>query len=433
MLISLIERYQDKSEREIIRYGNWSAALRHFENACEEGDIPEIADLKNFLDPIPESQQADALCDLIAAHMKQSWAVGKKRKLDSYLIEFPNLGSLSELPISLIEDEFLVRYLRPHGDFPEVRDYENRFSENREVARLLHRRCLNDERYIKLHQIGSGATSVVWEGFDHLKGRSVAIKIPLLTLNEQTDGLRPFKHEVEITSQLNHLGIVGMTEGNSKNSEPPFYVMRLAGKENLSDRIQTHHRDLMKQKRSIKKRRDWKELLQSVTKVCDAIEYAHNQKILHCDLKPGNVICDEDGGIGIIDWGMARKIGSSDRRIVGTPDYMPPEQADGIPETRSDVFGLGAILYEALTGQPPFSWVQNGIEARPNDWADQVRAGAFPAPRKIKRSIPKLLDRICRKAMALKPEDRYQSAADLSGALRSYSSTKPGPLQFWRG
>ena len=166
MLISLIERYQDKGEHEIIRYGNWSAALRHFENACEEGDIPEIADLKNFLDPIPESQQADALCDLIAAHIKQSWALGKKSKLDSYLIEFPNLGSLSELPISLIEDEFLVRYLRPHGDFPEINDYKNRFSENLEVTRLLHRRCLNDERYIKLHQIGSGATSVVWEGFD---------------------------------------------------------------------------------------------------------------------------------------------------------------------------------------------------------------------------------------------------------------------------
>ncbi len=433
MLISLIERYQDKGEHEIIRYGNWAAALRHFENACEEGDIPDIADLKNLLDPIPESQQPGALCDLIAAHMKRSWASGEKKKLDSYLLEYPNLGSLTDLPFSLIEDEFLVRYLRPHGDFPEIIDYEKRFSENPEVARLLRRRCLNDERYIKLLQIGSGATSVVWEGYDSLADQAVAIKIPLSTLDKKTDELGPFKHEVAITSELSHPGIVSMTEGNSRNGGPPFYVMRLAGKENLSERIQTHHRDLRIQKRSIRKRHDWKDLLQSVIKICDAIEYAHDHKILHCDLKPGNVICDGDGEIGIIDWGMARRIGSTDSGIVGTPDYMPPEQADGIVEIRSDVFGLGAILYEVLTGQPPFSWVRNGIEARPGDWADQVRAGAFPDPQKKKRSIPKPLGKICRKAMALKPGDRYQSATELSDPLRGYLSAKPGPLQFWRG
>ncbi len=437
MLISLIERFQEDNESEITRYAMWAAAMRHFKNDCEEGSIPEIRDLANYLAPIPEEHQFGALCDLVAAHMRCSWAAGEGRKLEAYLDELLELGLLENLPNDLIEDEFLARYHFDYGDFPEIQEFEERFSRNPEAFQLLRKRCLNHCQYVKLQRIGAGATSIVWEGFNHQTKEGVAIKEPLASLDEREQILVSFIHEVEITSKLQHPGIVNMTEVISNTGELPFYVMHLAGRENLSERIQAHHQEIREQKKSFRKRRDWKPILHLVAGVCDAIEHAHAKGVLHCDLKPGNVICDENDKIGVIDWGMARRIvaeeESNNMGPIGTPDYMPPEQADGIAEIRSDIFGLGTILYEALTGSPPFLWIRDGVEARPDDWADQVRRGAFPPPRKVNRYVPKPLDEICRKAMSLHPESRYQSAADLAEALRSYLSTKPGTLWFRRG
>lgn len=433
MLISLIERFQRDGEHDTIRYAFWAAALRRFKIACEGDGIPEIAEIKQYLGQVPQDQIPGACCDLIAEHLASSWVAGCKTRLDDYLDLIPDLDSLEKLPTDLIEDEFLARHDECNGDFPAIKEYRERFPGRSDVVRKLQSRCLDDERLVKLHRIGCGATSIVWEAFDHITGQIVAIKEAIE--GEESNCLRLFESEAAITTDLDHPGIVNISETGHDGKNPPFCVMKMAGEESFSVRIQDHHRNLAEHKKSIRKRCDWVPLLQEVIKICDAMEYSHDHKILHCDLKPGNVVCGENDHPGVIDWGMARKIPitGNERHISGTPEYMPPEQIDGTVSIRSDIYSLGAILYETLTEQPPFLWTQNGIENRPANWPELVRNGAFQRPRKVKRNIPGQLESICLKAMALQPEDRYQSATELSDALRSYLSTKPGPLQFWRG
>ena len=108
----------------------------------------------------------------------------------------------------MIADEFLARYQRPHGDFPDIQDYEKQLSGRPDVLDLLRQRSLGGGRYKKLHRIDSGATGVVWEGFDRVNNQAIAIKIPLQEQNE----FQSFLHEVEITSEFNHPGIVNMAQ-----------------------------------------------------------------------------------------------------------------------------------------------------------------------------------------------------------------------------
>jgi serine/threonine protein kinase len=111
------------------------------------------------------------------------------------------------------------------------------------------------------------------------------------------------------------------------------------------------------------------------------------------------------------------RVENENREVVGTPDYMPPEQLDGISDIRSDVFSLGAILYEILTGRSPHGWA-NG--ARPADWPRLVRQAQFPPSRQLCSQTPPALEAICLKALARLPEDRYQTATELASDVEHY-------------
>ncbi len=429
MLISLIERFQRDAEHDTIRYAFWAAALLRFKNACNDGQIPEIAEITQYLESVPEDQIFGICCDLIAEHLTSSWAAGNRTRLDDYLDLTPELNSLEKLPTDLIEDEFLARHNESNGDFPEIKEYQERFPGRSDVVQKLQNRCLDDERLVKLRRIGCGATSIVWQAFDHRTGQTVAVKEAMV--GEESNCLRLFESEAAITTGLDHSGIVNIFETGHDENAPPFCVMRMAGEKSFSGRIQDHHKKLEEHKKSIRKRRDWEPLLQDVIRICEAMDYAHTCHILHCDLKPGNIVCGEDNQLGVIDWGMAKAntTSSATPHISGTPEYMPPEQLDGTVSVATDIYSLGAILYETLTGQPPFPWTLNGIENRPANWRELVRNAAFQHPRKVKRNIPKQLEFICLKAMAKEPNDRYQSTTNLGEALRKYISPKSG--NFW--
>jgi len=430
MLISLIERFQRDGENEVIPYALWAAALHRFKNDCDDGGIPDIAQIKSYLIPVPENQTFGACCDLIAGHMTYSWSEGMRNQLEDYLNLIPQLSSLEKIPADLIEDEFLARYDESNGDFPEVREYRQRFPGRPEVIQKLQSRCMNGEHIVKLRRIGCGATSIVWKAFDHRTGHMVAVKEAIA--DAASTGLSLFETESAITAGLDHLGIVNIFETGRGGKSLPFCVMKMGGEEVFSARIQDHHKKLEEHKKSIRKRQDWIPLLQDIIRICEAVEYAHNHHILHCDLKPGNLVCGKADQPGIIDWGMAIKTPTSGtgKHISGTPEYMAPEQVDGAVSVRSDIYSLGAILYETLTGQAPFPWTKKGIENRPEEWRDLVRSSTFQIPRKAKRHIPKQLESICLKAMAQNPKDRYQTAAGLASDLREYISPKAGKFRF---
>jgi serine/threonine-protein kinase len=166
-------------------------------------------------------------------------------------------------------------------------------------------------------------------------------------------------------------------------------------------------------------------LLEAFASTCEAVAHAHAGRVLHLDLKPGNVLLDAEGGHAVvIDWGACRCAGGERTAgpLAGTPDYMAPEQADGSGDERSDVFGLGAILHELLTGRPPRSWPGG---SRPPHWREIVREVRVSAPRSRGPSYARDLVAICRKALAHDPRDRYPGAADLAQDVRRHLSGLP--------
>src|SRR5262249_21034037 len=157
-----------------------------------------------------------------------------------------------------------------------------------------------------------------------------------------------------------------------------------------------------------------------VARLAGAVHYAHRQGVVHRDLKPGNVLLTADGAPKVTDFGLARRLGGETGltrpgQPLGTPEYMAPEQAQGRPASpATDVFSLGASLYRLLTGRPPYGG-EAGAQA-----LEQASQGRPVPPRQVDRRVPRALERVCLRAMAADPGQRYPSAAALEEDLRRY-------------
>jgi tetratricopeptide (TPR) repeat protein len=168
--------------------------------------------------------------------------------------------------------------------------------------------------------------------------------------------------------------------------------------------------------------------------VADAVAYAHQQHTIHRDLKPQNVLLSKDGTARVTDFGLALLLarGESGRlapgTLVGTPAYMPPEQTDGQSDERSDVYGLGAILYELLTGQPPLTFAG---ETTRDEVVRRVREERPPRPRALNDKVPPALEAVCLKCLEKEPARRYRSAGQVAAALRAFLRP-PWWQRHWR-
>ena len=251
--------------------------------------------------------------------------------------------------------------------------------------------------YRILRRLGAGGMGVVWEAHHPGLGRSVAIKQLQGTVDPRA--LERFRREGELLSRLRHPGVVAVLELGGA-PEGPFLVQELVAGESLDKVLRRGPLPVRPAARIV---RD----------VADALAAVHAAGMLHRDLKPHNVILRPDGTPVLIDFGLARDE-QAERltrtgEVMGSLAYMSPEQADGskLIDARSDVYGLGAVLYELLTGAPPFQGTTLQVIA-------DILARDPPWPAELRQDVPPDLDAVCRRAMAKQPEARYPTA----GALR---------------
>jgi serine/threonine-protein kinase len=300
-------------------------------------------------------------------------------------------------------------------------------------------------RYRRLREHAKGGLGEVFVALDEELQREVALKeIQELFADDPASQAR-FLREAEITGNLEHPGVVPVYGLGVYSDGRPFYAMRFIRGETMHDAIRRFHQADENPRRDPGERSlALRELLRRFVDVCNAVAYAHSRGIIHRDLKPANVMLGEYGESLVVDWGLAKvmdrpdgekttaerpvQLGSGSGsaatemgQVVGTPAFMPPEQARGEVDQmdqRSDVFALGATLYCLLTGQPPYQ--RHGISL--------LAAAAecdFPPPRQIKPRVPAALAAVCLKAMSARPEDRYTSARALAEDVQRFLADEP--------
>jgi serine/threonine protein kinase len=249
--------------------------------------------------------------------------------------------------------------------------------------------------------------------------RQVALKILDPTLVQKPRHARRFLHEAQVTSQLDHPNIVPV---HDLAGAPSYYTMKLVTGTTLADWIDASAG-------SGRGSAVLQDMVGALLKVCDALAFAHSRGILHCDLKPSNIMVGEFGEVYLMDWGSARMVPTTRvsisgapvpgrvGRMIGTPAFMAPEQLAGRHDKldqRTDVFGLGGVLYSAMTGRAPFD--AETMKAT----LMRARAGRiqFSAADPIRE--PPVLRRIVKRAMSRRPNDRYPTILDMKRDLEIY-------------
>ncbi len=260
-------------------------------------------------------------------------------------------------------------------------------------------------RYRLLEEIGRGGMGVVYKARQHGLDRLVAIKMILASHMASADQVERFYAEARAAARVQHPHIVVIHEVGQIQGQHYFAMEYMAGA-SLTTLLKAGPLDPVVAARH-------------VLTVANAVEHLHAQGIVHRDLKPSNILLDEAGQPAVTDFGLAKMLAGEGGKtlsgaIVGTPSYMAPEQAAGRGDEVgicSDVYSLGAILYELLTGRPPF------VEENPMETLVQVLEGEPPRPRRLRPDLPRALESICLKCLEKAPDDRYPSAAALAQDL----------------
>ncbi|HET9993483.1 MAG TPA: serine/threonine-protein kinase, partial [Kofleriaceae bacterium] len=286
------------------------------------------------------------------------------------------------------------------------------------APRMLELPVVEPDRFEGETVIAAGGMGKITRAFDRRLGREVAIKE---MLGPELRGR--FEREAAITARLQHPAIVPVYEAGEWPNGSAFYTMRLVPGGTLADAIEraTTFADRLA-------------LLPHVVAVTDALAYAHARGIIHRDLKPQNILVGEFGETVVIDWGLAKEVDEVEPRrdaaeaapqltsagtVIGTPCFMPPEQARGHElDARADVFALGALLYNVLTGVPPY-WDQSRDT---KELIDAVLARPPTPLGELAPTTPADLRAIVERAMAREPLARYRDAGELAAELRRFQA-----------
>src|SRR5438445_7268394 len=282
--------------------------------------------------------------------------------------------------------------------------------------------------YEVLDEIGRGGMGVIYLARQRHPHRIVAVKRVLNYHADSHETLMRFQREADAAASLDHPNILPIYEVSESQDGLPFFSMKFATGGSL-------------QKVGLALRAKPRQCVQLIAKVARAVEYAHGHGILHRDLKPGNILLDNRGEPLVSDFGLAKWLDANkdltkSLTTFGTPGYIAPEQTEGAPADltqAADVYSLGAILFELLTGRPPFLGA--------NAFSVIRQASETPAPklRSLTHSHDRDLETICARCLERDPKARYQSAGDLATDLDRWLDGRPivarpvsVPTRLWR-
>jgi tRNA A-37 threonylcarbamoyl transferase component Bud32 len=395
----------------------------------------------------PTFVQIDSACQRFEDELRS----GKNAKIEDYLDGWDE-PERSKLLYELLSLE--VDHRRERGEQPSRQEHATRFADSRHVvdevfqrpanprsqtqaARTLTDTLVMNSELADLRYHAEGGLGIVYAAEDRLLKRNMAIKFIQDRVAEDPDSRARFQLEAEVTSRLEHPGVVPVHGLGETADGRLFYAMRFIHGETLDTAIdQFHHCQdgpVIGGDRDVQ----FRELLGRFVAVCKTIAYAHNRGIVHRDIKPANIMLGRYGQTIVVDWGLALPVGrrgvfkesdertlmpssgsESNRVAAGTPAFMSPEQAAGSLDLSpaSDIYSLGATLYRILTGDAPFHG---------NDVLNRVTRGEFQPPRVANREVSRALEAICLKAMSLRPQDRYPTALELAKDVENYLADVP--------
>lgn len=316
-------------------------------------------------------------------------------------------------------------------------------------------------RYRNLQFLARGGIGEVFTAVDEDLNRSVAIKFIRPGKEQNEQNRLQFAVEGQVTARLEHPGVVPVYGVGYTTEGRPFQIMRLIRGGCLREAIRAFHGDGQgdASQQSASTVPELRMLLRRMVSVCQTLAYAHTRGVVHRDVKPENIMLGQYGETLVVDWGLAmpydkgrdgseegaeetlhidsvEALRSSQSGVSGTPSYMSPEQAMGLAEIgpASDIYSLGATLFELLTGQVPFK-AKSAM-----DVVAKVRHGQFAKPSQLNAKVPRALESICLKAMSHDPEDRYPTASAMAADLdrwiagervTAYQETRSEKLRRW--
>ncbi|RLT20861.1 MAG: hypothetical protein DWI28_00430 [Planctomycetota bacterium] len=319
------------------------------------------------------------------------------------------------------------------------------------------------DRFERQHFLDSGNLGEVFFAKDTELNRTVVTKYIRPEMSGDSLKQALFHLEGEVTGALEHPSVVPVYGLGKDTKGRLYYAMRYVRGKKLSRVIAEYHR-----KEAGLKQEALTGLLQNFQAVCLAIEYAHSKGVLHCDIKPDNIMIGDYGEVFVVDWGLVvvcgdvkgpsdmhemetldpgvippyrpselassglhEQQGGSRRGVGGTPAYMAPEQFTAtmsedisLVTPKADIYALGSTLYHILTGKAPHL-PKEGVKESPDAFYFRITTGMIPPPREKDASIPKLLEQIVLKAMQVEPSDRYASARELAEDIKRYVSDEP--------
>jgi eukaryotic-like serine/threonine-protein kinase len=421
-----------------------------FERAWQQGVPQEIEAALSAAGVKSQPERLRLLIELICIDLEFSWRKAAEQggpmapaKLDDYVCRFADFDSLDTVPLELVGEEYRVR--QQWGDRPGQTAFLARFSRRRDQIRELLDQIDRELRheadeaagepnlsksiqpsesqaaaldarpdpaaplsyadYLLQKLIGAGGTGRVYRAWQRSLGRPVAVKYLRKSFLNQSAAVARFIAEAQTVARLQHPGIVGVHGLGRTPIGGYFLVMDFIDGPDLARLLDA---GLISVEQAVR----W------TVEACEAVEHAHERGIVHCDLKPANLVLGRDGCVRLTDFGLARSL-ADDRRlnadIEGTAAFMAPEQVSrfwGPIGTQTDVYGLGAVLYALLTGRPPHQG------RRLADVLANVISPVSPiAPNAIRPEIPQELSQVCLQCLARVPHERYASVEDLRAAL----------------